>query len=169
MTAAPDPVADTAVTIRPARDADLLRLTNIHNHYVTDTAITFDLEPFTVDQRREWFTRYAETGRRFFPENSRRYLNGLEGNWKSIRSGQWKLIEIPKAETNLYELYDTQKDPGETTNLYRPGDPQAKELAARLHAWLDSFEGGAKPAEQEPREIDPATAERLRALGYMNR
>jgi len=112
---------------------------------------------------------YAETGRRFFPENSRRYLNGLEGNWKSIRSGPWKLIEIPKAETNLYELYDTQKDPGETTNLYRPGDPQAKELTARLHAWLASFEEGAKPAKQEQREIDPATRERLRALGYMNR
>jgi phosphinothricin acetyltransferase len=73
MTAAPDPIATnsvaatdvaaTDVAVRPARVADLPRLTDIYNHYVTDTAITFDLEPFTVDQRREWLARYADTGR----------------------------------------------------------------------------------------------------------
>ena len=43
---------------------DLARLTQIYNHYVLTTPITFDLEPFTVDQRRRlWFAKFAPTGR----------------------------------------------------------------------------------------------------------
>jgi phosphinothricin acetyltransferase len=42
---------------------DLPRLTEIYNHYVVETPTTFDLEPFTVEQRRAWFSRYRTTGR----------------------------------------------------------------------------------------------------------
>jgi len=49
--------------IRPAVEADLPRLTEIYNHYVVNTPTTFDTEPFTVEQRREWFSHYAGTGR----------------------------------------------------------------------------------------------------------
>lgn len=52
-----------AVLVRPAEERDLERLTAIYNHYVIETAITFDTEPFTVAQRREWFGHYATTGR----------------------------------------------------------------------------------------------------------
>lgn len=52
-----------SVTIRYARGDDLPRLTEIYNHYVLTTPITFDLEPFTVEQRREWFAKFAATGR----------------------------------------------------------------------------------------------------------
>jgi phosphinothricin acetyltransferase len=41
--------------IRTAVLADLPALTEIYNHYVRQTAITFDLQPFTTDQRRAWF------------------------------------------------------------------------------------------------------------------
>jgi phosphinothricin acetyltransferase len=51
------------VTIRPARIDDLPRLTEIYNHYIVNTPTTFELEPFTVEQRAEWFRRYATTGR----------------------------------------------------------------------------------------------------------
>ncbi len=54
---------DDPVTIRPARIEDLPRLTEIYNHYVVNTPTTFDLEPFTVEQRRSWFERYGTTGR----------------------------------------------------------------------------------------------------------
>lgn len=54
---------ETTATIRVATEVDLPRLTEIYNHYVVNTPTTFDLEPFTVDQRREWFARYAATGR----------------------------------------------------------------------------------------------------------
>lgn len=48
--------------VRPGRLADLPTLTAIYNHYVVDTTATFDLQPFTVDERRAWFDHYAETG-----------------------------------------------------------------------------------------------------------
>jgi phosphinothricin acetyltransferase len=51
------------VMIRAATDADLPRLTEIYNHYVRETPTTFDVEPFTVEQRREWFSHYGTSGR----------------------------------------------------------------------------------------------------------
>ena len=50
-------------SIRPARAGDLARLTEIYNHYVINTPTTFDTEPFTAEQRAEWFSHYATTGR----------------------------------------------------------------------------------------------------------
>ena len=48
--------------VRAARSEDLAALTAIYNHYVEHTHITFDLEPFTVEQRRSWFAHYSSTG-----------------------------------------------------------------------------------------------------------
>jgi phosphinothricin acetyltransferase len=50
------------VAIRPARPDDLPRLTEIYNHYVIHTPITFDLHPFAVEQRLEWFGQFQESG-----------------------------------------------------------------------------------------------------------
>jgi phosphinothricin acetyltransferase len=51
------------VYVRPARRADLPRLTEIYNHYVIHTPVTFDLEPYTVERRAAWFEQFAPTGR----------------------------------------------------------------------------------------------------------
>lgn len=48
--------------VRYAVASDLPALTEIYNHYVVNTAVTFDIEPFTVDQRQEWFAHYRDTG-----------------------------------------------------------------------------------------------------------
>ena len=45
--------------IRPAVAADLPALTEIYNHYIRHTPITFDLEPFSVEGRRKWFDQFA--------------------------------------------------------------------------------------------------------------
>ena len=50
------------VTIRPATEADLARLTEIYNYYIINTPITFDLEPFSVEERREWFREHGSSG-----------------------------------------------------------------------------------------------------------
>lgn len=54
--------AATKITVRPAIEADLGRLTDIYNHYVLNSAATFDIEPFTLEQRAEWFEHYSTTG-----------------------------------------------------------------------------------------------------------
>lgn len=51
------------VTVRAGRPDDLAALTDIYNHYVVNTHVTFDLEPFTVEQRREWLSHYRPAGR----------------------------------------------------------------------------------------------------------
>ncbi len=51
------------VDIRPAREADLPALVDIYNHYVLNTHITFEIEPHTVESRRDWFEGFAQTGR----------------------------------------------------------------------------------------------------------
>ena len=52
-----------AVVIRPVETSDLPALTDIYNHYVRETAITSDVQPFTVEQRRGWLAGFAATGR----------------------------------------------------------------------------------------------------------
>jgi phosphinothricin acetyltransferase len=49
--------------IRLAESADLNRLVEIYNHYVVETHVTFDTEPFAVNERIHWFNQFAETGR----------------------------------------------------------------------------------------------------------
>jgi phosphinothricin acetyltransferase len=49
--------------IRPARDGDLPAIVAIYNHYIVHTAITFDLEPYTVEARRDWFAQFGDSGR----------------------------------------------------------------------------------------------------------
>jgi len=49
--------------MRPAMLPDLPALTAIYNHYVVNTAITFDLLPFEADNRRPWFDDHSSSGR----------------------------------------------------------------------------------------------------------
>jgi phosphinothricin acetyltransferase len=51
------------VQIRPATRSDLAPITEIYNHYVIHTPITFDLEPYTVEGRAAWFEQFSATGR----------------------------------------------------------------------------------------------------------
>lgn len=52
-----------AFQIRAAQKADLPRLTEIYNHYVIHTPVTFDIEPYTVERRAAWFEQFAPSGR----------------------------------------------------------------------------------------------------------
>lgn len=53
----------STLIVRPARAADIPRLTEIYNHYVVNSPITFDLEPYTVERRMQWFSQFGATGR----------------------------------------------------------------------------------------------------------
>jgi len=51
------------IRIRSTDRTDLPRLTEIYNHYVMHTPVTFDLEPYTVERRAAWFEQFSLTGR----------------------------------------------------------------------------------------------------------
>jgi phosphinothricin acetyltransferase len=56
-------VANPKVEVRPATASDLSAINDIYNQYILEAHYTFDLEPWTMDARREWFTHYGTTGR----------------------------------------------------------------------------------------------------------
>jgi phosphinothricin acetyltransferase len=51
------------LTIRPGNLEDLEVLTSIYNYYVANTPTTFDIGPFTPEERLPWLNSYATTGR----------------------------------------------------------------------------------------------------------
>lgn len=50
------------VQVRPGVKADLRALTDIYNHYVRETALTFDTVAFTRDERPPWLRSHPEDG-----------------------------------------------------------------------------------------------------------
>lgn len=48
--------------IEAGGEADLEALTDLYNHYVLETPITFDVEPFTPRERRPWLLSHGEDG-----------------------------------------------------------------------------------------------------------
>ncbi|OKH97801.1 GCN5 family acetyltransferase [Streptomyces sp. CB02923] len=66
------------VQVRAATEADLGSLTDLYNHYVRETPVTFDTEPFTPEQRRSWLLSHPEDGpHRLLVAQERTY--GTEG------------------------------------------------------------------------------------------
>ena len=52
------------ISVRNVRDTDLDALVELYNRYIAETAITFDLSPYTPEQRREsWLSHYSDSGR----------------------------------------------------------------------------------------------------------
>ncbi|WP_327429412.1 GNAT family N-acetyltransferase [Streptomyces sp. NBC_01236] len=52
----------TEVQVRPGVESDLGALTDIYNHYVRETPITFDTAVFTPEERRSWLLSHPEDG-----------------------------------------------------------------------------------------------------------
>ncbi|WP_410538182.1 GNAT family N-acetyltransferase [Streptomyces sp. KL2] len=50
------------VQVRAGEEGDLPDLTDIYNHYVRETPVTFDVEPLTVDARRPWLLSHPKDG-----------------------------------------------------------------------------------------------------------
>lgn len=81
------------------------------------------------------------------------YHPGGATPYSAIRSGNWKLIQFH--EDNRAELYDLEKDPGETTDLAARTPNKVRDLRARLHHWREQV--GAQMPVPNP-DYDPARA-----------
>lgn len=91
---------ESAVRIRPAVPSDAEVLTAIYDHYVLHTAITFDLEPPHLEERRAWLGRFSEEGRH------RCLVAAAEGagpvGWASSSTFRAKGAYAPSVETSIY-------------------------------------------------------------------
>ncbi|WP_311765145.1 GNAT family N-acetyltransferase [Streptomyces zingiberis] len=52
----------TEIQVRAGGEADLPALTELYNHYVRETPITFDTAPFVPEERRPWLLSHPEDG-----------------------------------------------------------------------------------------------------------
>lgn len=50
------------LTVRNAGPGDYARIVEIYNHYVLQSAATFDLRPFSVGERAPWFASFSDDG-----------------------------------------------------------------------------------------------------------
>ena len=72
------------------------------------------------------------------------------------RTASFKFIEAPRPE-----LYDLQADPAEATNAFAEGQAKVEDIRAKLAAAI------ARSGATATAEVDPETAQRLAALGYL--
>lgn len=52
----------TKIQVRAAEEGDLKALTSIYNHFVRETAATFDIRTFSPEERRHWLLSHHEDG-----------------------------------------------------------------------------------------------------------
>lgn len=90
------------------------------------------------------------------------FLPRIHFNWSELRgveTERYHFIDAPKPE-----LYDLQKDPGETQNLITQKKAVADEMRAQLTTVIRQYSAGKELAEKTG--LDPALMERLKSLGY---
>jgi len=80
---------------------------------------------------------------------------------RSLRTDRYKLIVAPRPE-----LYDFIEDRKESHNLFTADPQEAAELEARMQKLRREMERDT-PSAGAATEVDQATIDRLRALGYM--
>jgi arylsulfatase A-like enzyme len=107
---------------------------------------------------------YCESGRNYFKENPRQYIEGTAGKWRMMRDDRFKLILIPRDPDPVWEFYDLAADPGETTNVIDRFPQDVARLRAALMAIVDA-DPGRNDREEPP--IPDELEERLHSLGYV--
>ncbi len=102
------------VTIRAATEADLARLTEIYNYYIINTPITFDLEPFSVEERQGWFYEHGSSGpHRLLVAD----VEGVVVGYVTSSLFRPKAAYQTSVETSIYLTQET-KSQGIGTKLY---------------------------------------------------
>ncbi|MEI9993266.1 MAG: N-acetyltransferase family protein [Rhizomicrobium sp.] len=135
------------VAIRPAERGDLPALLSIYNHYVVHTPITFDLEPRTLAQRREWLDQFALAGRYRCLVAAR---DGRAVGWSCSAKFKEKEAYATSIETSIYlapgeggkglgrRLYETLFDSLKGEDIHRAfaGITQPNDASNAVHRAL---------------------------------
>jgi len=137
---------------------------------------------------------FLETDISYFKWNKRRYVKGVNGKLRGVRTPDWKLIYTPKKGAGKWELFDLKGDPKELTNLLKTGEAPKEvttALMAEMRKWipaeeaselakignkLDRIPRNAKVTDEPAEEPTDATSDEelsdterrmLQALGYV--
>jgi hypothetical protein len=93
-----------------------------------------------------------------------------DAHLKAVHAGDLKAIFTYDSPSGARrELYDLKTDSGERKDAYaaRRGEPAVRDLEREMNAFVRSARAHRPEAAQRNKiDIDPATRERLKALGY---
>ena len=119
------------------------------------------LMPLIRENKKTREYTFAESGMSFFKEDKRRYIGGIRGKWRMIRTDEWKLIYIPHPQNHIFELYNLKEDQKETKNLIEKKTEIANKLKEELFKWMKDTDS------TEEINLTEKSKETLRKLGYM--
>ena len=85
---------------------------------------------------------------------------------RGLRSGRWKILVARLGEQESVQLFDVESDPDETHDLAAAEPDRTAAMRARLEARV--AEASLPGGKGETAAFDPVTAERLKALGYVD-
>ncbi len=130
-----------------------------------------------------------ETDISYFRENTRRYIKGVKGKVRGVRTADWKLIYSPRNGEGKWELYDLRVDRDELNDLVKAGQAPSEVMLPLMAALGDSLPkkekeslekignhfdrmptGAAAPETGEASDTDPMSETdraMLRSLGYV--
>ncbi len=86
---------------------------------------------------------FMETDISYFKWNKRRYVKGVNGKLRGVRTPDWKLIYTPKKGKGKWELFNLKEDPEELTNLITTGQAPkdvTNALLSELRKWMPKEE-----------------------------
>ena len=116
-------------TIRPATMEDMQDINDIYNHYVLNTHITFDEQPWPLEQRQAWFAKFADS---MYSLNVA-VSDGVVCGFSYTSSYRPKSAYNRSAEVTIYTAPDkTPKGTG--TQLYQQLIADAQGVFHRLYA-----------------------------------
>jgi phosphinothricin acetyltransferase len=104
------------VDVRAAHQGDLAQINDIYNHYVANSPATFDLEPMTIEARREWFEQFGEARHRLLVAVEKDEVLGYAHSTK-LRLSHRPAYD-PSISVSVY-LKDGMQRRGIGTKLYR--------------------------------------------------
>jgi arylsulfatase A-like enzyme len=107
---------------------------------------------------------FAESGHSFYFDRVKgRRRNDVPGRFRAVTQDGLKLIWTPFARADHeWQLFDVDRDPDETRDVYRSDHPEVGPLKQALAAWM-------RRARPDPGRTEVREDERreLRALGYL--
>ena len=88
------------VAVRPAERADLRGIVAIYNHYVLRSAVTFEIQPVTEEERRPWFYAHRQhpTHRLWVAEDREGEVRG----WASTSEFRPRAAYATTVEASVY-------------------------------------------------------------------
>ena len=119
------------------------------------------LMPLIKENKKTREYTFAESGMSFFKEDKRRYIGGIKGKWRMIRTDEWKLIYIPHQQEDIFELYNLKEDQKEAKNLFEKKPEISNKLREELFKWMKDSDS------EEDIDLTEKSKETLRKLGYM--